>query len=48
MERHIDSRLIKDVNKMLKHCYGFEDIVKNDVDAIIARIQFVKKNEERC
>ncbi len=42
----IDSKLIKEKNKMLKDCYCFKDI-KNDVDAIEARIQLVERREEK-
>ncbi len=43
----IDSKLIKYINKMMYDCYGFEDIVKNDIGAIMARIQFFESNEKR-
>ncbi len=38
---------MKDINKILKNNYGVEDIVKKDIDAILARNQFVEKNEEK-
>ncbi len=42
----MNSKLIKDADKILKDCYSFEDIVKNDVQGIMTRIQFVERNEE--
>jgi hypothetical protein len=42
-----DSSFIKNVKKSFIECYGINDILQNDIDAIESRIKYVQCHEER-